>query len=221
MSIAARGKSGKYREWKYRFRPSIKKPSRLLILLHGWTGDENSMWIFARRVPPESAVISPRGPFKIAETGYSWRANHPGLDGLPIFDDFRASAEALVSFIDGWASEKEMNFAQFDLIGFSQGAAISYAMALLYPARVRSVAALSGFIPGGAETLIDKGLLKDKPVYISHGRQDDKIPVQSARDSIELLIRGGAKVAYCETDGGHKVSANCFSSLEDFIRGVI
>jgi phospholipase/carboxylesterase len=221
MSIAARGNLGKYREWKYRLRSSIKKPSRLFILLHGWSGDENSMWVFARKLPPESTVISPRGLHKIAETGYSWRANHPGLDGLPILDDFRASADALVNFIDGWASEKEMNFTKFDLIGFSQGAAISYAMALLYPSRVRSVAALSGFIPDGAEILIDKGLLKDKSVYISHGRQDDKIPVQSARDSVKLLERGGAKVAYCETEGGHKVSAACFSSLEDFIRVVM
>ena len=219
MAITADTESGKFKQWNYRFLPAKEEPSRLLVLIHGWGGDEDSMWVFARKVPPGTAVLSPRGPYKIAETGYSWRAIQPGLEGLPNFDDFRPSARALMNFIDEWSSGNGMNFAQVDLIGFSQGAAISYSMALLYPARVRSLAALSGFIPAGGEKLIAAQLLAGKFVYIAHGRQDKIIPIEHAHTAVKLLESGGAKVFLCETDGDHKVSIACFSGVKKFLRG--
>jgi phospholipase/carboxylesterase len=219
MASAADTESDSFTNWNFRFLPARGDPSRLLVLIHGWGGDEDSMWVFARKVPPGTAVISPRGPYKIAETGYSWRAITPGLEGLPNFDDFRPSTKALIDFIDDWSSGNGMNFPQVDLIGFSQGAAISYSMALLYPARVRSVAALSGFIPAGGEKLIAAQLLVGKSVYIAHGRQDKMVPIEHAYNAVKLLERGGAKVTFCETDEGHKVSIACFSGLKKFLQG--
>ncbi len=31
----------------------------VILLLHGWTGDENAMWVFANRLPRNSLLISP------------------------------------------------------------------------------------------------------------------------------------------------------------------
>ncbi len=221
MAITTDTESGIFNQWNFRFLPAKGDSSRLLVLIHGWGGDEDSMWVFARKVPPGTAVISPRGPFKIAETGYSWRAIQSGLEGLPNFDDFRASSKSLINFIDEWCEAKGMNFPQIDLIGFSQGAALSYTMALLYPARLRSVAALSGFIPAGGEKLIAEQLLAGKFVFIAHGRQDEIVPIEHARKAVKLLESGGAKVVFCETDGDHKVSIVCFSGLKKFLRGDI
>lgn len=199
--------------WTFRFRPSTAAPSRLLVMLHGWTGDENSMWVFARKLPVQVAVMAPRGPYVVPEDGYTWQENRAGTGGLPVMDDFRASANALIGFIDDWSRDVEVNTAQIDLIGFSQGAAFCYALALLHPGRIRALAALSGFLPAGAEQLLAKGLLTGKPVFVTHGRQDDMIPVEQARKSVALLEGSGARVTYCESDGGHKVSKECFSGL--------
>jgi len=204
-----------FREWIFRFRPATAAPSRLLVLLHGWTGDENSMWVFARKLPAQVAVLAPRGSYVAPEGGYTWREIRPGTWGLPVMDDLRASAEALIGFVDDWSQAAGVSPNQIDLIGFSQGAALSYTLALLHPERIRALVALSGFMPGGAEDLLARRPLAGKPVFVAHGRQDNMIPVEQAHRSVALLEGSGARVTYCESDGGHKVSADCFTGLAD------
>ena len=39
--------------WTLRMRESTQAPARPLLLIHGLTGDENSMWVFARDLPKD------------------------------------------------------------------------------------------------------------------------------------------------------------------------
>jgi phospholipase/carboxylesterase len=205
----------KFRQWIFRFRPATAAPSRLLVMLHGRTGDENSMWVFARKLLTQVAVIAPRGLYVAPEGGYSWREIRPGKGVLPTMEDLRSSADALIGFVDDWSPAADVRTNQIDLIGFSQGAALSYTLALLHPGRIRALAALSGFMPAGAGDLLERRLLEGKPVFIAHGRQDDMIPVEQARKAVELLEGSGARVTYCESDDGHKIGAKCITGLEN------
>jgi phospholipase/carboxylesterase len=204
-----------FRDWKFRFRPAKSASFRLLLLIHGLSGDENSMWIFARNIPTNVAILAPRGPYIAREGGYTWRKVRPEMRGLPVMEELRPSADAIIGFVDDWSQTTGVNARQIDLIGFSQGAALTYTTAILHPDRIRALAALSGFIPKGAEDLLSTGVLAGKPIFVSHGRQDDMVPVELARRSVALLEASGANVEYCETEGGHKVSADCFSGLTD------
>lgn len=186
-------------------------------MLHGWTGDENSMWVFARKLPAKVAVMAPRGLFGSPQGGYTWHENRVGTGRLPAIEDFQASADALVDFLDDWSLVTDVKTNQIDLIGFSQGAAFSYALALFHPERIRALAALSGFIPAGAEQLLAKGLMSGKKVFVAHGRQDEMIPVEHMRGSVSLLENSGARVTYCESDGGHKVSKECFTGIVELL----
>jgi phospholipase/carboxylesterase len=202
-----------FRDWVFRFRPATIAPSRFLLMLHGWTGDENSMWVFASKLPAQVAVLAPRGPHVVPEGGYTWREIQGEIWELPEIDDLSPSAEALIGFVDDWSQAAGVDADQIDLIGFSQGAALSYALALLHPERIRTLAALSGFMPGNVESLLARRPLAGKPVFIAHGRQDNMIPVEQARKCAALLEGSGARVTYCESDGGHKVSTDCFGGL--------
>jgi phospholipase/carboxylesterase len=215
MSTEIDAEHREFREWKFRFCPAHSTPSRLLLLIHGLSGDENSMWIFARNFHDNVAVLAPRGIYVAREGGYTWRKVRPEMQGLPVMEELRPSADALIGFVDEWSKMEGVTTKQIDVIGFSQGAALTYTLAILHPDRIRALAALSGFIPRGAEDLLASGILAGKPIFVSHGRQDDMVPVELARRSVTLLERSGAKVKYCETDGGHKVSADCFSGLTD------
>lgn len=201
--------------WTARLRPG-QGPGRLLLLLHGWTGDENSMWLFASRLPVAFTLLAPRAPHPEPRGGYTWRPVAPETWGLPSLDDFRPAAQELLDFVDGWSQQAGVTASSFDVMGFSQGAALAYALALLYPARLGRLAALAGFLPEGAAAHLAARPLAGRPVYIAHGRQDEIIPVERARQAVELLEQSGAQVTYCEAETGHKVNPDCLRGLGAF-----
>jgi len=202
--------------WTYRLRMPPVQPKSILLLLHGWMGDENSMGVLAHNLSPEIAILAPRGLFVVPEGGYSWREIKPGTWGMASLEEFRPAADALVAFLDEWAASTGLDNTTFDLMGFSQGAAFSYTLSLLYPQRVRRLVALSGFIPQGGAALLTPENFSGKPVFISHGRQDDVIPVDQSRQAAAQLRQAGALVTYCESDAGHKVSKECLREMEMF-----
>lgn len=204
-------------EWTIRIRePEGAGPHPLILLLHGWTGDENSMWIFASRLPDDALLVAPRGLHKTPLGGYGW---HPHRLGA--WPDLNAFEPAIHALLDLMTAENfpQADFSRMRMAGFSQGAALTYAFALEHPERVVSFAGLSGFMPQKAEPLITDHPLQGKQVFVAHGTQDELVPVARARQSVGQLGEAGAQVTYCEDDVGHKLSATCFHGLQDFFAG--
>jgi len=207
-----------FKNWTFRLHMPQEYSGRMLLLLHGWMGDENSMWMFVRNFSTDIMMVSPRGVVPVREGGYSWRTIQPGTWGMATLKELRPAAEGMVSFLDDWTTSIGMKVDQFEVMGFSQGAAFTYSLASLFPARIRRFAALSGFIPVDAQALFTPEQFSGKPVFISHGRQDEKIPIEQSRQAVRKLEAAGAKVSFCESDAGHKVSINCLKELEKFFR---
>jgi len=203
-------------DWVVRFRePGGEGPHPVIMLLHGWTGDENAMWIFASRLPENHLLIAPRGPYKTPYKGYSW---YPVKRGniWPSLEDIKPAVDNLLNLMEVWPDSPAADFSQLRLAGFSQGAAMAYTTALLYPDRVISLAGLAGFMPEGASKHIHNHPLDGMPIFISHGKEDELVPIEKAREAVSLLERSGAKVTYCEHDVGHKLNAECFQGMEVF-----
>ena len=205
-----------FQDWTLRVRPATEGVPRLMLLIHGWTGDENSMWVFTRNLSRDYWVVAPRAPYTTKPGGYSWRGSPGPRPDPPGLEDFRPSADALIAMIDAYAAQNQIDARQFDVMGFSQGAALTNAIALMYPDRVRRVAVLSGFIPAGSESLIEKRPLNDKPFFVAHVTLYVIVNIEYARQSVEMLERAGASVTFCEDEVGHKVSAGCMRALEGF-----
>lgn len=204
--------------WTIRWRqPEGAGPFPVILLLHGWTGDEDAMWVFAPRLPENSLLIAPRAPHTTPMGGYGW---HPHwAKAWPWVDDFRPAVTAL----DEILLEElfpQADFSQLSLVGFSQGAALAFTFALLNPGRVHAVAGLAGFLPDGAGSLAVGQPLLDLPVYMAHGAQDELVPIARARQAQRILQQAGAYVSFCEDDVGHKLSAACFRNLEIFFERV-
>ncbi len=197
--------------------PEGSGPFPVILLLHGWTGDEKSMWVFASRLPRNAILIAPRGLYKAPGSGYSW---HPALSKpWPWINDFQPSVEKLLTTVSD-RNFPSGDFSNLHLVGFSQGAAFAYSIATLYPERVTSLAGLSGFLPDGASTWLGPNRLQGLPIFVAHGTLDELIPVAKARQSVAELERDGASVNYCEDEVGHKLSAKCFHGLEAFFQKV-
>lgn len=200
--------------WVLRVRqPETPAPHDPIVLLHGWTGDEDVMWVFASRLPRNAYLVAPRAPYPTPLGGFGWGENPQ--NGLPDIAEFKPAIQKL------WELLSPLNFPGVNLsairwMGFSQGAAVVYSLALLYPERVRSLACLAGFMPQGAEKLAQNQPLKGKAAFIAHGQRDELVPLEQALRAKEILEKAGAQVFYCVDDIGHKLSAGCFRGLGEF-----
>ena len=207
-----------FKDWTLRVRESTAPSPRLMLLIHGLTGDENSMWVFARNLSAEYWMVAPRAPrsSQMEQGGYSWRTPDSETEDRPRLEQLRDSAEALIRLVDEYAASVRLQADDFDVMGFSQGAAMSSTLAFLYPKRIRKVGILAGFVPGGLEELVTQRPLEGKPFFVAHGTKDEMVTIERARASIETLEQAGAQVTYCEDEVGHKVSVNCLRALKDF-----
>jgi phospholipase/carboxylesterase len=206
--------------WTLRVLPSAK-PKRLMLLIHGHTGDENSMWVFAQGLPSHYWIIAPRAPHSAGSGGYTWRPLHRLDFGKPSLDQLRPPAEALIRLVDAYQASTGIDASperrrRIDVMGFSQGAVMCNVLSFLFPQRIRKAGILAGFVPGGLEELIPNRPLHGKEFFLAHGTKDETVTIDRARASIQMLESAGARVTYCEDEVGHKVSVRCLSALKNF-----
>lgn len=203
-------------KWILRYRiPSGESPHPVLLMLHGWTGDENAMWVFESRMPKDHLIIAPRGLFSTPWGGYGWHEHKSSA--WPNVDDLKPALGKLLNLLT-IKNFPDGDFTRLSIVGFSQGAALGYTFALLYPEKVTAVAGLSGFLPNGILPIIREHPLNNMPVFVTHGTRDQLVPVERARNGVELLEEAGGDIAYCEDDVGHKLSAECFQGLEHYFK---
>jgi phospholipase/carboxylesterase len=127
--------------------------------------------------------------------------------GYPDPGTFLPTFEELAPHLDSILAERAIPWAQAAVGGFSQGAVMSYALALgADRPRPAAVVAFSGFIPsveGFDLALADRAGL---PVSISHGSLDPVISVTFGRDARDRLTAAGLAVRYREDAVGHTIS---------------
>jgi phospholipase/carboxylesterase len=203
------------RGWIFKTRPAASTPpAGVIVLIHGWTGDENSMDIFARELPGDHLLFSPRGLITLAGGGYGWVERSNGNDET--IADFLSPAEQLMREIELKMEDLSLPQQPLSLVGFSQGAALCYGLALCYPERIQRLAALAGYLP---EMTADFKMpaLNTMKVFISHGKRDETIPIEKAHRAVQAMEKAGASVTYCESNSGHKLALPCFQDLKNFL----
>lgn len=217
MQTQTKTETIEFNNWTMRIRPAAVASPRLLVMIHGWTGDENSMWVFARRFSDQYWIIAPRAPHPADPQGFSWRPPQPLTFGRPSLDMLLPAAESLIRLIDEYAASVKVEAQQFDVIGFSQGGAMVNVLGMAFPDRIRKMGVLAGFAPSGLEEYTERRALQGKHVFVAHGTQDELVPIDRARASMQLLEQAGASITYCEDEVGHKLSSNCLHALEEYL----
>ena len=200
---------------------TIKDQNPLLILLHGYGSNEEDLFSFAPELPDDSYVISVRAPYDLQPYGHAWYAIHFDADENKFSDNVQAkqSVEIIASFIDEIVKQYPIDTNNVTLIGFSQGAILSYATALTYPEKISKVVALSGYF--NQEILpevIDTKAISHLKFFVSHGSVDQVIPVEWARKAKPALENLGLEVEYQEYPIGHGVSPKNFYDFKNWLQ---
>lgn len=190
----------------------------LLILLHGYGSNEQDLFSFAEELPKELLIISVRAPYEIGYGGYAWYAiNFDNVNGK--FSDLKQakiSLNKIAIFIDDIKTKYNTKPNKTFLLGFSQGAILSYSLSFFYPNKVNHIIALSGYL--NTELLPEKISKEiETDYYSSHGIVDQVLPVDWARKSETFLDNLELKNEYSEYNVGHGVAPQNFYSFKTWI----
>lgn len=207
----------------YLVRPpkQVLEKNPLLLLLHGYGSNEADLFSFAKELPDEYYVISLQAPFDLQYGSYAWYAINFDADASKFsdLDQARSSRNLVLTTLDELQRKYPIDAQAVALIGFSQGAILSYAIALSYPDRIQRVAALSGYLNTEiAAEGFEKNKLANLQIYASHGTVDQVIPVEWARKSPEILTNLGVRVQFKEYPIGHGVSPQNFYDLTNWLQ---
>lgn len=198
---------------------AVEIPS-LILMLHGYGSNEQDLFSFAEELPDDAYVISLRGIRNIEQYGFSWY-DLDFTNGARMVD-YKQAIEAqhyINKFIKEIESKYSFDRNNINLIGFSQGAILSFSLALHAPGRYKKVLCLSGYP--------DPELLKDINMgadfsklefFFSHGKKDPVIPIEWSRQFKSICEELDLDYEYHEYDEGHGINSDNYYDMLNFLR---
>ncbi len=171
------------------------------LLLHGTGADEHDLVPLGKALLPGSPILSPRG--RVNEHGMNRWFKRLG-EGVFDIDDVIAQASDLASFVTDAVSHYGLSDRPIVAAGFSNGANMATATALLHKDVLNTVIALSGMFPFGDRDPI--GDVSGVRVFMANGDADPMAPLASGAHLEALGIEHGAAVTRFVRPGGHGIT---------------
>jgi predicted esterase len=197
----------------YKPAPSPAPPSSppsTLLLLHGTGGDEHDMLPIGGMMQGVN-LLSPRG--QVLEQGRA-RFFRRLSEGVFDLDDLRKRAGDLAAFVGAAAAAYGFDSRRVYALGFSNGANIASALALLHPGVLRGAVIFRGMVPIEPDPL---PTFTDFKALISNGRQDPLVSHDETERLARLLQRAGADVELHWQPAGHELMPSDFSAARKWL----
>jgi phospholipase/carboxylesterase len=160
----------------------------LVIFLHGYGSNEADLIGMKFQLPAQYNYLSVQAPLALGEGRFQWfrKKGEGAYNGET--DDLQASGRKLREFVAQAAKKYHASPDKVYLIGFSQGAMMTYEVGLRPPVAVGGIAALSGRLLPVLKTEL-KAQQQPLPlkVFIGHGIADDRVPYRDGTEANALL----------------------------------
>jgi phospholipase/carboxylesterase len=199
--------------WPHLYSPG-EPGAPVLLMLHGTGGNEHEIAALATELDPGAGVLAPRGP--VTEHGMlRWFRRHG--EGNFDVDDVITRAGDLAGFLEAAREHYSLGARPVIAVGFSNGANIALATAMLHPHILGNVIAFSGMYPFGdrkpAADLADSNLL------VLNGDADPMAPLPSVSTLIAALTNHGATTEQVLRPGGHGIEYRDLAAARDWLTG--
>lgn len=192
------------------YQPASGAAAPTLLLLHGTGGDEHDMLPLGGLMPGAN-LLSPRG--QVLENGAP-RFFRRLAEGVFDIEDLRRRAGNLAAFVSSAAAAYGFDAARVYAMGFSNGANIASATALLHPGLLRGVVLFRGMVPLEPDPL---PVLPDFRALISNGRMDPIVSAEETERLARLLQRAGADVELHWQPAGHQLLPGDFNAARTWL----
>jgi phospholipase/carboxylesterase len=209
---------------------SAPSPDAAVLWLHGLGADGHDFEpvVPQLRLPPGLRVrfVFPHAPVRpvTLNMGMRMRAWYDilqlggGREDEAGIRESQALLEALI------ARERRRGVAaqRIVLAGFSQGGAVALHTGLRHAERLAGILALSTYLPLAASVAAERSAANaGVPLFMAHGRFDDIIPLERARQSRALLEGLGCKVEWHEYAMPHALCGEEIADIAAWLRAVL
>ena len=143
--------------------------------------------------------------------GFSWFDGWP-----PEGDSIVQSRTKLLTLIDQLVERCPTPVGKIAVTGFSQGGMMALDVGFRTKQQIAGIVVMSGAIFEA-----DKPPLRNLPVLIVHGTEDDMIPLFAARRTRFILEENGVTPEYHEFPMGHHVTPASMDVVKGFLRRLL
>jgi len=175
-----------------------------LLLLHGTGGNEHDM-VPLGKLMPGANLLSPLG--QVLEQGMP-RFFRRLAEGVFDVGDLRTRAGDLAAFVTAASVAYGFDPSRVYAMGFSNGANIASAVALLHPGVLRGAVIFRGQVPLEPDPLPSLAPFR---VLISNGRMDHLVSLEETERLAKLFHRAGADVELQWQPTGHQLMPSDFN----------
>ena len=164
--------------------------------------------------------ISPQGLEKFAGDRYEVASDFTSPDAI-IMRSYKLKVDEIPASIKAIAQEQieqGIEASRIIIIGFSQGGAVAYELALTSSLGFSGVACMSTYLPRkltAEQCKADKSL----DMLVIHGTQDDVVPCELGENSVSHLKELGYEPKWSSFPMAHEVSLQSLSILGEWITG--
>jgi phospholipase/carboxylesterase len=210
---------------QYITRPARQENAPLLLLLHGYGSNEEDLFSFAPEISEDIFIVSARAPYEMPPQGAAWyEINFDASGGkFSDTDQARESMVKITTFLEELKVAFSINPNNMNVLGFSQGAILSYGLSLSQPGLFRNVVAMSGYISedliagrDGLEVRFRESEIKTN-YFISHGTVDQVIPYEWAKNAPQIMEEIGADYVFKDYPIGHGVARDNFYDMKEWL----
>ena len=199
--------------------PRIQSESPpLVIMLHGRDAKAETIFSVEGMLDPKLHIISIQATYKSSDGKFEWFLPYDYEHPLQSFSEehFKDSEKILTNMISDLLKEKNIGDNNLYLLGFSQGAAMSYILSLRGKIKPKGVIAMSGFFPRPIEKWIS---INTQPQFlITHGSNDEVLPTTKSIFAHTFLDAKGISSEYYEYKGRHKMTPSLLEHINIWIR---
>lgn len=196
-------------------------PFPTVFAFHGWGASAHDLLGLAPHLRSgRLLVICPQGtvtvPIGTAMAGYGWFPLDPGAPPDPVA--FAKASVGLKDFVEAASARYPVDPERVVLLGFSQGGAMGYDLALRNAGRYRGLAALSTWLPEVLASALPKdGTAEGFPILVQHGERDPLVSLDKAEESLRRLEAFQADVTFRKYPMAHEIRPESLRDLDAWL----
>lgn len=194
----------------------------VIILLHGYGSNEEDLFGLRTALPTTYLIASVRAPRTADAGGFQWfereivNGKYTGKK-----EHLDQSRTAIVKFVSELTKKYNADAGNVYLVGFSQGAMMSYEAGLTAPGKIKGIAVLSGKMPESLMPIINTKdpNLQQLKIFIAHGTADSRLPFSDGKSANDQLAKMGLKPEFHSYPGmDHAISNEVIADLLKWLK---